>query len=76
MARVACRTDREVSCTIANLLAELEQPCGQCDGDGVVLMGTSPTGKPITVRLLGDRVLEVTGGDELLEEIRGRRCPP
>ncbi len=75
MRRIACRNDAEVSCTIANLLCELEQPCGKCDGEGVVLTGTSPAGTSITIRLMEDHVLEITGGDELLEAIRERRCP-
>lgn len=72
---IACRSDAEVSCVIANLLCELEQPCGKCDRDGVVLTGTSPAGSPVTIRLLENRVLEVEGGDDLLEAIRERRCP-
>ena len=74
MQRVACKDAAEVSCTIANLIAELEQPCGQCRADGVVLTGTSPLGGSITVRLLPENVLEVTGGDDLLEQVRGRMC--
>ena len=75
MLRLACKNAAEVSCTISNLIAELEQPCGQCEGENVVLTGTSPIGERVTVRLLSDHVLEVEGGDGLLENIRRRRCP-
>lgn len=75
MATVACKDAAEVSCLLANLLAELEQPCGHCRQDGVVLTGHAPTGEQVTVRLLPDFVLEVEGCDDLLEQIRGRRCP-
>lgn len=75
MARVACKDAEEVSCLLANLLAELEQPCGHCRQDGVVMTGHSPTGEPVKVCLLPDFVLEVEGCDDLLEQIRGRRCP-
>lgn len=75
MQRIACKDAAEVSCTIANLLAELEQPCGKCRADGVVLTGTSPEGGAVTVRLMDENVLEVSGGDDLLERIRERRCP-
>jgi len=74
MQRVACKDAAEVSCTIANLLAELELPCGLCRSGGVVLTGLSPTGESVSVRLLPEHVLEVEGGDALLEQIRGRRC--
>lgn len=75
MALIACRDSKEVSCTIANLLSELEQPCGQCGLDGVVLTGTAPTGERVTIRLLVDNVMEVTGGEALLAAIRDRGCP-
>ena len=75
MLRLACKSAAEVSCTISNLIAELEQPCEQCEGESVVLTGVSPTGEHVTVRLLSDRVLEVEGGDGLLEDIRRRGCP-
>ena len=39
------------------------------------LKGISPVGEPVVIRLLPDRVLEIKGGDELLEAIRERRCP-
>lgn len=71
---VACKDDADVSCTIANLLSELELPCGRCNGAGVILTGTSPTGCTVTVRMLADNVLEVEGGDELLQAIRKRGC--
>lgn len=73
--RIACKDAAEVSCVIADLLSELELPCGRCDGEGVVLTGTSPLGGDITVRLLPENVLEVDGGDELLRAIRERGCP-
>lgn len=90
MQRIACKDAAEASCVIANLLAELEQPCGKCGTDGVVLTGTSPEGGAVTVRLMEENVpqgtlsaagggihlvLEVSGGDDLLERIRERRCP-
>lgn len=76
MQRIACSNTREVSCLLANLLAELEQPCRMCQPDGaVVLTGRSPTGEAVTVRLLPGGVMEVDGGGELLTTIRGRRCP-
>lgn len=75
MLRLACKNAAEASCAISNLIAELEQPCGQCEGESVVLTGTSPTGERVTVRLLSGNVLEVEGGDGLLEDIRRRRCP-
>lgn len=75
MVRVACKDAAEVSCLLANLLAELEQPCDHCRHDGVVLTGHAPTGEPVMVRLLPDLVLEAEGCDDLLEQIRGRRCP-
>ena len=59
-----------------DILAELEQPCQSCQPDGaVVLTGRSPAGGAVTVRMLPGRVLEVEGGEDLLPEIRGRRCP-
>lgn len=76
MERVACKSGAEASCLLANLLAELAQPCEACGpGDAVVLTGTSPTGTALTVRLLPGLILEVEGGEALLEQIRGRRCP-
>lgn len=85
MLRAACRSDAEVSCIIANMISELEQPCGYCKGEdmdeeglsteGITLKGLSPCGEPVLVRLLPGRVLEIVGGDELLEAIRERRCP-
>ena len=75
METVACKDAAECSCLLANLLAELEQPCGHCRQDGVVMTGRSPTGEPVTVCLLPDFVLEVEGCDDILEQIRGRRCP-
>lgn len=76
MEQVACKSAAEVSCLLANLLAELEQPCRMCKPDGaVVLTGTSPTGEQTTVRLLPGLLLEVEGGEALLAQIRGRRCP-
>ena len=85
MRRVACRSDAEVSCIIANAISELEHPCGGCNGEdgyeeglspeGITLKGLSPGGEPVLVRILPGRTLEITGGDELLEAIRERRCP-
>lgn len=76
MARVACKDTAEVSCLVANLLAELEQPCELCrKEDCVVLTGASPTGGRVTIRLLPELVLDVEGGDALLAQIRERRCP-
>lgn len=75
MQRIACKDAAEVSCVTANLLAELEQPCGKCGTDGVVLTGTSPEGGAVTVRLMEENVLEVSGGDDLLGRVRERRCP-
>lgn len=72
--RIACKDAGDISCVIANLVAELEQPCRACREDAVVLTGRTPTGDPVTVRLLPERVLEVEGGEALLEEIRRRRC--
>lgn len=62
---------------MANLLAELEQPCQTCKPDGaVVLTGTSPTGEKVTVRLLPGLLLEVEGvPEDTLSAIRERRCP-
>lgn len=84
MKRLACKSDAEVSCIIANLISELEQPCGCCKGedideegfstDGITLKGVSPIGTPAVVRILPGRILEVKGDDELLEVIRERRC--
>lgn len=64
MTTISCKDSAEVSCIIGNILAELEQPCQSCQPDGAV-----------TVRMLPGRVLEVEGGEDLLPEIRGRRCP-
>lgn len=76
MQRVACSNSAEASCLLANLLAELEQPCQMCRPDGgVVLTGHSPTGEAVTVRLMPGLVLEVEGCAELLPTIRERRCP-
>lgn len=76
MKRIACKDSAEASCVISNILAELEQPCRFCKPDGaVVLTGRSPTGEAVTVRLLPGAVLEIDGCEELLEQIRGRRCP-
>jgi hypothetical protein len=72
---IACKDAADVSCTIANLLSELELPCGRCNGSGVVLAGTAPTGCAVTIRMLPDNVLDVEGGDELLQAIRERGCP-
>lgn len=77
MTRIACKDSGEVSCLVANLLAELEQPCQTCKPDGaVVLTGTSPTGEKVTVRLLPGLLLEAEGiSEEALATIRERRCP-
>lgn len=76
MERLACKDEAEVSCLVANLLAELEPPCEECEpGGGVVLTGTSPAGAPVTVRLLPECVVEVEGCEDLLGQIRERRCP-
>lgn len=75
MQRAACKDWAEVSCLLANLVAELEQPCGKCAADRLVLTGRSPTGADVTVRVTPDLVLEVEGGEELLETIRARGCP-
>lgn len=39
------------------------------------MTGHAPIGEPVTVCLLPDFVLEVEGCDDILEQIRGRRCP-
>lgn len=76
MQRVACKDWAEVSCLLANLVAELEQPCRECgEADRLVLTGRSPTGADVTVRVMPDLVLEVEGGEALLETIRARGCP-
>ena len=77
MSKIACKDTTEVSCFIGNILAELEQPCRMCQpGGAVVLTGRSPTGEAVSVRILPSLVLEVEGGEDLLEEIRKRRqCP-
>ena len=76
MTRISCKDAADASCTIATLLADLEQPCQMCGGDGVVVLtGRSPTGEPVTVRMLPELVLEVDGCEDLLAEIRARRCP-
>ena len=76
MTMISCKDSAEVSCIIGNILAELEQPCQSCQPDGAVaLTGRSPAGGAVTVRMLPGRVLEVEGGEDLLPEIRGRRCP-
>lgn len=76
MERVACKNAADVSCLVANLLAELEQPCEKCQPDGaVVLTGTSPTGDRVTVRLLPDLILEAEGCEGLLAQVKERRCP-
>lgn len=75
MERVACKNSQEVSCLLSNLLAELEQPCGECSREGVVLTGASPAGDRVTVRLLPGLILEAEGCDELLAQIKERRCP-
>ena len=76
MTRISCKDAADASCTIANLLADLEQPCQMCGGDGVVVLtGRSPTGEAVTVHLLPGQVLEIDGCEALLEEIRSRRCP-
>lgn len=62
MQRVACKSFAEASCLVANLLAELEQPCRDCGtADCVVFTGTSPTGEPVTVRMHRDLTLDVEG---------------
>ncbi len=76
MQKIACSNSAEVSCLLANLLAELEQPCRMCRPDGVVVLtGRSPMGEAVTVRLLPDCIMEVEGCDELLSTVRERRCP-
>lgn len=76
MKRLACKSTAEVSCLLANLLAELEQPCQVCKPDiGIVLTGISPTGSSVTVHLLPGRIMEVEGGEDILGQIRERRCP-
>lgn len=51
LVRMACKDTQEVSCLVANLLCELEQPCRACAAEGVVLCGRSPLGEAVTVRL-------------------------
>lgn len=75
MQRAACKDWAEVSCVLANLVAELEQPCRKCEANRLVLTGRSPTGETVTVRVTPDLVLEVEGGEALLETIRARECP-
>ncbi|MEG1565037.1 MAG: hypothetical protein RR365_15170 [Bacteroides sp.] len=72
---VACKDAAEVSCTISNILSELEIPCGLCDGPCVVLAGTSPLGEHIKIRLLPENVLEIDGAGEMLPEMQKRGCP-
>lgn len=75
MQRIACKDWAEVSCLLANLVAELEQPCRKCEVDRLVLTGRSPAGADVTVRVTPDLVMEAEGGEELLETIRARGCP-
>ncbi len=71
MERVACKSCAEASCLVANLLAELEQPCRNCGtADCVVFMGTSPTGEPVTVQMHRDLTLDVEGNCGLLGDQR------
>ena len=52
LVRMACKDTQEVSCLVANLLCELEQPCRACAAEGVVLCGRSPLGEAVTVRYM------------------------
>lgn len=76
MVRIACKDGGEVSCLLANLLAELEQPCEHCwTGEAMVLTGTSPAGEKVAVRLLPGLTLEVEGvPEDAIAAIRERRC--
>lgn len=68
-------TDKEVSCIIGNLFAELEPPCSACEGEpqGVKICGTTYSGKRAVLILAGDCFyFDGDGGD--LEKIRGKRC--
>lgn len=75
MQRIACKDWAEVSCLLANLVAELEQPCRKCEADRLVLTGRSPAGADVTVRVTPDLVMEAEGGEALVETIRVRGCP-
>lgn len=76
MIRFACKDVFELSCTIPNIISELEQPCGICESGELVLTGLSPLGTPVTVRLMRDFVLEVDGIDQdTMNNIRERGCP-
>lgn len=76
MSLISCRNAEELSCTLANLISETRLPCGVCAGASApVIAGTAYDGREVTVRILPDNVLEVIGADDLLEEIRKRRCP-
>ena len=73
---ISCKDSAEVSCIIGNILAELEQPCQSCQPDGaVVLTGPLPRWRGGDGAYASGHVLEVEGGEDLLPEIRGRRCP-
>lgn len=75
MSLYACKDAEELSCVLANLIAETRLPCERCIGTSVpIVEGLTCDGRDITVRILPDNVLDVTGADELLEKIRGRRC--
>ncbi len=71
--RIACKNAQEASCLVANLLSDLEQPCGACPADGIVLCGRSPLGGPVTVRFAPENRLEIEGAEELLKPILERR---
>lgn len=76
MIKIACKDVSELSCTIPNIISELEQPCGICKSGELVLTGLSPLGTPVTVRLMRDFVLEVDGIDQdTMNNIRERGCP-
>lgn len=73
LTRIACKDAREVSCLVANLLSDLEPPCGACPMEGIVLCGHSPLGGPVTVRFAAGNVLEIEGDEELLAPVLERR---
>ena len=72
MLKYAC-TAKELSCIIGNVFAELSPPCGQCNGENVVLCGTTPTGEAAKLVIVKDGFL-FEGDPELIATIRKRRC--
>ena len=71
----------EISCLLGNIVAEMGPPCGagppcgKCQAeDAMVIIGTSPDGRAVRVKVTPEGVMEVEGCEDLVDEIRRRPC--